>query len=350
MARQHPFGILPAELKNRLKDAPAGAYLFCGPEELLKRFYLDKFIALIEKEGMADFNLIRLDFSDGATLDDLERELSVLPVMAEHRMILCRSLPVKDMKQEDAQRLAGLVSDFPEDIILIVYLEDEELPGDKRTMGKKSVSILREKLCFCFFPLQDLPTLLSWSRKILARDSLSASDAALRTLVRLCDSRMAPMRGELEKLACYCIAKEKKEVTEEDVLLFARDNRDFATWDLCDAVVDGAPRPALGYYRNLMRQKTDPLIVSAALSRLLTNCLLILEGADEKTVEDLTGLKSFVYERYSRALHGKKKENVERALERCAALDRDLKRGAVDDAILCEEALLEITRLMGGKG
>ena len=140
-AFQPSFGIRPAALKARLKDAPGGAYLFCGPEELLKRFYLEKFVSLIEKEGMADFNLARLDFSQDITLDDLERELSVLPVMAEHRLILCRSLPVKDIKQEDAERLAGMLDDFPDNVILIVYAEEEELPGDRRVFGRYIVLI-----------------------------------------------------------------------------------------------------------------------------------------------------------------------------------------------------------------
>ena len=349
MARQQGFGITPAALKARLKDAPAGAYLFCGPEELLKRFYLDKFIALIEKEGMADFNLVRLDFSDAATLDDLERELAVLPVMAEHRMILCRSLPVKDMKQEDANRLAALMDPFPENLILILYLEDEELPGENKVMNRKTVALLREKMTFCFFPLQDVPTLVAWSRKILARDGLAAPEAALRTLIRLCDSRMAAMRGELEKIACYCIAQGHTAVTEEDVLLFARDSREFASYDLADAVLSGALRPAESYFQNLMRQKTDPLVISGVLSRLFTNCLMILEGADEKTVESVTGLKDFVYQRYSRALYGKKKEDVLRAMSLVAELDRGLKSGAVDNTVLCEKTVLAVTRIMGGK-
>ncbi|MBP5289134.1 MAG: hypothetical protein J6Z79_04590 [Clostridia bacterium] len=350
MAQFQPsFGIRPAGLKTRLKDAPGGAYLFCGPEELLKRFYLGKFVDLIEKEGMADFNLARLDFSQDVTLDDLERELSVLPVMAPHRLVLCRSLSVKDLKQEDAQRLAEMLENFPEDLILILYEEEEELPGDKRVFGKKTIALLKEKLTFCYFPLQDEATLISWSKKILARDRITAADKVIRAMIRLCDGRMVILRGELEKLACYCLAKGKTEVMEEDVALFARDSREFAAYDLCDAVLAGAMRPAETFFQNLVRQKTDPLILSAALSRLLTNCLLILEGADEKTVAELTGLKEWSYRNYSRALYGKKKEKVIQALELVAGLDRDLKNSAVDHDLLCEKTVLSVTRLLGGQ-
>ncbi len=346
---QPPFGIRPAALKARLKDAPSGAFLFCGPEEMLKRFYLDKFIDLIEKEGMADFNLVRLDFSDTATLDDLDRETAVLPVMASHRMILCRSLPVKDLKAQDAQRLADLGKNLPEGIILIVYLEEEELPADKRTMGKKTVALLKDSWTVCFFPLQEESVLIPWAKKILARDGLTISDRPLRTLIRLCDGRMATMRGELEKLACYCLAKGETAVTDDHVSLFARDSREFPAYELCDAVLNGALRPAETYYQNLVRQKIDPLILSAALSRLFTNCLLIQEGADERTVASVTGLGDWQYRQYSRALYGKKKENVSRALSVIASLDHALKNSAVDHDLLCEKAVITVTRLMGEK-
>ena len=132
------------------------------------------------------------------------------------------------------------------------------------------------------------------------------------------------------------------------MLLFARDNRDFAVYNLCDAVLDGAARPAENFFRNLMRQKTDPLIISGALSRLFANCLYILEGADAETVSRITGLKDWQYERYARALYGKKKGAVAGTLSVCMELDRQLKSGLGGDELRCERAVLALTRLMGG--
>ena len=348
MPGRESFGISPAALKGRLKDAPGGAYVFFGPEELLKHFYLEKFVSLIEKEGMADFNLVRLDFSDGATLDDLEREVNTLPAMAPHRMVLCRALSPSALKQEDAQRLADLAAGVAEDTILILYLEHEEFVADQKTVSKKNVACLTGAFTFCGFPLQDARTLTAWADKILARDGITASPAAMRTLIRLCDGKMSSMRGELEKIACWCLAHGRTRAEEAEVLLFARDDRDFAVYNLCDAVLDGAARPAERYYQNLLRQKTDPLLISGALARLFANCLYILEGADDGEVNRITGLKTWQYEQYRRALYGKKKETCAKALSLCMELDRQLKSGVGGGDLLCEKTVLTVTRLMGG--
>ena len=42
---QNALGISVSQLKARLRDDPIGAFAFYGPEELLKQFYLQKFVA-----------------------------------------------------------------------------------------------------------------------------------------------------------------------------------------------------------------------------------------------------------------------------------------------------------------
>ena len=341
-------GLLPAALKERLKTAPGGAYVFYGPEELLKTFYLEKFTSLIEEEGMAAFNLVRLDFSAEATWEDVEREVNTLPAMAPHRLILCRSVPLSEMTVKEAEALEKTFSSFPEDVILILYQEESELKAEKRVLNKKPLQILQKVFTFCCFPLQPDRVLIPWAKKILARDGVSIADGALSTLIRLSEGKMAVMRGELDKIALYCAAKGMDRADEETVLLFARDNREFAVWNLCDAVLDGAVRAAENYYRNLLRQKVPPLVINAAVSRLLTQSLYVLEGAGDDEVKALTGLDGWKLEARRRALYGKSKAALEKAMALCAGLDRKLKSDPVDGEILCEKTILAVTGLMGG--
>ena len=73
---QTALGISVSQLKARLRDNPIGAFAFYGPEELLKQFYLQKFVAIIEKEGTAEFNIVRLDFTRDHTMDDLLKKIN----------------------------------------------------------------------------------------------------------------------------------------------------------------------------------------------------------------------------------------------------------------------------------
>ena len=341
-------GLLPAALKERLKTAPGGAYVFYGPEELLKTFYLEKFTSLIEDEGMAAFNLVRLDFSAEATWEDVEREVNTMPAMAPHRLILCRSVPLNEMTVKEAEALEKAFPSFPEDVILILYQEEGELKAEKKTLNKKPLQILQRIFTFCYFPLQPDRVLIPWAKKILARDGVSIEDAALAALIRLSEGKMAVMRGELDKIALYCAAKGMARADEKTVLLFARDNREFAIWNLCDAILDGASRAAEHYYRNLLRQKVHPLAINAAVSRHLTQCVYVLEGAGDDEIKTLTGLDGWRLQNRRRALYGKSKATLEKAMALCARLDRKLKGDPVDGEILCEKTILAVTGLLGG--
>jgi len=340
------FGVSVSALKARLRENPCGAFAFYGPEELLKQFYLQKFVSLIEKEGFAEFNLIRLDFSRDHTVEDVLSEAEILPFCGEKRMVLCRGISLGKISEGDTTRLLTLLKNFPPYLILIFYQEEQEFSADKATLKKKSVRALSEHLSFVSFPLQEERVLLPWSRKILEKDSLTASDATLRTLFRLSGNRMQIIRQELEKLSAFLIHEKRFEVTQDDVLLFAQDTTEFAVFHLCDAVLDGAVSAVEKILAGLKRQDVDPLLVSGALARALTNAILVSEGADAASCQKATTLQAWQFDRYRRALHGKKKESLEQALFLCLELDRKLKSEKSDSNLVLEFSVLEITRLL----
>lgn len=347
MALREAFGISVSALKARLRDNPCGAFAFWGPEEMLKQFYLQKFIALVEKEGSAEFNIVRLDFNRDHTLSDLIDESQILPFAGMHRLIVCRGLNLGKMSASDAKKLNELMEQFPPYLILIVYLEAEEFVSDKATLQKSAVKLLSEKMDFVSFPLQGEKVLLPWSRKILDSDGLVSSDGALRTLFQLSGNRMNVIRAELEKASSYVLAQKRKEVTQEDILLFAQDTTEFAVFNLCDAVLVGEVRAVERIFFQLKQQEIEPIFIAAALSRMLTNALLILQGADAAACYKATKLASWQFERYRRSLFGKKKEAMEKALFSCLELDGKLKGNRSDAFLVTEMAVLEMTRMIG---
>lgn len=345
---QTALGISVAQLKARLRENPIGAFAFYGPEELLKQFYLQKFVTLIEKEGSAEFNVVRLDFTRDHTLSDLLGEGEILPFCGERRLVICRGLSPAKLSDSDQKRFLEFLKDFPPYLILIVYTGHEEFGADKKDLKKKSVLNLSEHLTFVNFCLQDERVLLPWAKKILAADSLTASDRALRTLFRLSGSRMQIIRGELEKLSAYAVAQKKSEVTEEDVLLFAEDTTEFATYNLCDAVLEGASGAVVKILSNLKKQDVHPVMIAGALANSLTGAMLVAEGASASDAAKAAKVLPWQYDKYRKSLYGKKKENVERALMLCLELDGKLKGARSDVWVVTEIYLLQMTRIIGG--
>ncbi len=345
---QSSLGISVSQLKARLRDNPIGAFAFYGPEELLKQFYLQKFVTLIEKEGTAEFNIARLDFTRDHTVSDLLGEAEILPFCGERRLVICRGLSPAKLSDADQKRFVELLKNFPPYLILVIYCSHEEFGADKKDLKKKSVVNLSEHLTFVNFCLQDERVLLPWAKKILAADSLTASDKALRTLFRLSGSKMQIIRGELEKLSAYATSKKKSEVTEEDVLLFAEDTTEFATFNLCDAVLEGAVNAVEKILTNLKKQDVAPIFIAGALASFLTGAMLVAEGASAQDCAKAAKVLPWQYDKYRRALYGKKKEHVEKALMLCLELDGKLKGARSDIWIVTEIYILQMTRILGG--
>ncbi len=350
MAPRTAFGLSVSALKARLRENPRGAFAFWGPEELLKQFYLQKFIDLVEKEGMAEFNLVRMDFTRNHTVDDLLGEAEILPFGGQMRLIVCRGLSPASMKEAEGKALLSLLENFPSYLTLIFYLEEGDFRVDSATLKKNIVKKLSEKMDFVSFPLQEERTLIPWAKKILSADSLEITDAVLRTLFRLSGSRMQIIRQELEKLSAWARSQNRGEICEEDVLLFARDTTEFAVFNLSDAVLEGKTATAKKILNQLAAKKTEPVLISATLSRMMTNALLICEGADATSCQKATNLQFWQYDRYSRSCYGKKKENLQKALAICLELDRKLKGDQASAGTSLELAVLALCALMGEKG
>ena len=342
-------GMTVSALKLRLRDNPIGAFAFWGPEEMLKQFYVQKFVSLIEKEGFAEFNLVKLDLERDHTVDDILNESGILPFCGEKRMILCQGISPSKLSESDGKKLLSLLSDFPPYLILILDTRFGSFGEDKKDLSKAIVKKLSEKMDFVSFPLQNEKVLMPWSRKILAADSLTVSDRALRTLFRLSGNQMQIIRGELEKLSAYVTSQKCSEVTEEDVFLFAEDITEFQVYNLCDAVLEGEIPAAEKILHRLKRQEVPAEMVVASISRMLTNVILITEGASFEDCAKATKLLPFQYDNYRRRCYGKKMDCLEEAMSVCLGLDRAVKGNHFREDLVLERSVLRITELCGGK-
>ena len=336
-------------LKARLRDNPMGAFVFYGQEELLKQFYMQKFVTLVEKEGMAEFNIVRLDFTRDHTIDDLLGEAEILPFGGEKRLIICRGFIPTKLNRDELEKLNSLLDSFPEYLILIIFTMWEEMGEDKKALLKNEVGALSQKADFVHFPLQGDNVLIPWSKKILARDRITVEDKTLRTLFRLCSKKMQLIRQELEKLSLYALSQGKSLITEEDVSLFAQDTTTLSISNLCDAVLDGAIGATESILDNLKHQDAEPIVITAALSRNLNSCLLVAEGADFASCQKAVKMQDWQFDKCRQAVYGKKKENFEKALVLCLELDKKLKGYRSDAWLVTEFAVLQMARLCGGK-
>ena len=100
---------------------------------------------------------------------------------------------------------------------------------------------------------------------------------------------------------------------------------------------------------NLKKQEVEPILIAGAVSRTLTNALLITEGARMEDLKKATALLPWQFDRYRQSLYGVKRENLKKAMMMCLELDRSLKGNRYDAFLALEITLLEMTRLLGDR-
>ena len=132
------------------------------------------------------------------------------------------------------------------------------------------------------------------------------------------------------------------------MLLFAEDTAEFATFNLCDAVLEGATSAVAKILANLKKQDVHPVMIAGALASMLTGAMLVAEGASASDCQKAARVLPWQYDKYRRSLYGKKKENVEQALMLCLELDGKLKGARSDVWVVTEIYVLQMTRILGG--
>ncbi len=346
MAKAPPFGRTVAALKDKMKEGLSGAYLFFGQEELLKHFYLEKFIDRVEKEGFAEFNLARLDFSREATLGDLADEIGVLPMMGETRLVIVRGLEPLKLNDADTEYLFSILKTVPETTACVLYCTDEEFDP----AGKARSRFLKNAETALFpvrFPLQDERTLIGWSQKLLAREGKTADVTVIRHEMRICLGKMQIMQKEWDKLIRYADAHDRSVITEEDVALFAADRSEYAYYQLTDAVLAGAFPASERIFSAIRRaggnQWQIPLV--AMLSRAFVNATLAASGTPAADALAATGISDWQYRNLRESVYGIPRENLREALRRCLECDKKLKGFRSDASLLTEELVLGLCAL-----
>lgn len=349
MAYYQTFGISVAKLKEKIKSDPFGIYVFFGAEEMLKEFYAEK-LKKVVTDGVPDgMNAVRIDLAaDENGWETMEGETYALPMMSDRKIIVCRGM-IPGKTEEETKRLLALAENFPEGVILVFLVRGEEFSADKKTLAKKSVQRLAEALTFVSFPLQEERVLLTWAKKILASDGLEADDRALKKLFALSSGKMIYIRPELEKAALYCKANGLLTVTEDVVDKFSRDTKEFQAYNLCDAVLAGAMLPVQRILHSLREQNAEPIVLTAAIARLIGACLLIMDGAGEAEAQKAGGVLPWQYQKYAEAVFRRKKENFVKALELCREVDRRLKGYRSDAFVIFSQFVCEVTLLLGEK-
>ena len=343
MAKAGQFGVGVDVLKSRLKLDPAGAYLFFGEEEYLKKFYLSKFISLVGDGGFGDLNISKYDFSLKG-MDSLRGEFDTVPMLGAYRLVQIRSLQPLKLSERDGERLLSLLDDLPKHLIVIIFCLNDEFAPDKAALKKKFPHKLAERLTAVDFSRLSESALVSWMNKGLASSGLRSTDEAARLLVRLCSSDMLKMRAEIDKLENYLRAVGRDLVSADDVRLLVTGDPRAQVYELTDAVLSRDAALALSRFEDLSAMRTEPVWLVSALSRALFNAAAAASGAEAADARAL-GMADWQLRAYREKARSYDRSYFSRALTLCLECDAKLKSTGLDGSVLVQNLVFSLIRL-----
>ncbi|MBR6361287.1 MAG: hypothetical protein IKS04_05770, partial [Clostridia bacterium] len=132
--------ITESELKLRIKENPAGAYLLFGEETYLVKFYTGQLIKATVDESFAEFNLHTFECSDTDLFGIYDASLSI-PMMAASKCVVVKDYPAKDASDKDIEALTELLKENPPDNCLIFTYPTQP---PKATEIKKLLGVFNE--------------------------------------------------------------------------------------------------------------------------------------------------------------------------------------------------------------
>ena len=324
------------ELKQRLKSGNlAGAYLFAGEEDYLKRFYLSELRdAIITDKALAPFNHIVYDGKD-LDIAALSDAIKAPPMMSDLKLIEWRHADFTAMKENDFTSLEEIISLCEEFSYAIVAFTACEEGIDFGTPKKPSAFMKRfdSKTNILRFEKSTENQLYAWLKRHFDAHGVTVGLETVKALVFRSGRSMDVLANEVEKLSALALSRGKDTVTPEDVNEVASSTPECDTFALSNAILDRSRQKAYFALEDMKLRRVDPTIVMGMIARTLDDLTavahLLDEGRGVNDIRDTLVMNEYKLKIYMTAAKRYGAERLSEMLSSLAETDAGSKYGGV---------------------
>lgn len=301
-------------------------YLLCGEETYLRRQYRDR----IKKALMGDGDLMNLHCFEGKGIvsGEVIDLAQTMPFLAERRVIVIEN---SGFFKKGGEELAVYLEEASPTAFFL-FVEPEI---DKRSKLYKAVST-KGRVIECKTP--DETTLKRWIVELLAKDGKRITGYDLDLFLDKTGTDMENIRGEVEKLVCYCMDREA--VTARDINEVCVRQINSRIFDMVEAVADKRQKQAMELYYDLLTLKEPPMRILFLIARQFNLLLQVKElknkGYDANTIGTKTGLAGFIAKKYVAQASKFREAELRKALTDCVETEEAVKTGRMNDVMSVE--------------
>lgn len=307
-------------------------YLLYGEEAYLRKQYKDKLQAALSPEGdtMNSHYFEGKDINVGEVIDLAE----TMPFLAERRVIVVEN---SGLFKSGGDKMA----DYLAEISPTAYFVFAETEVDKRSKLFKNV---QAKGCVTEFGIQDEGMLKRWIAGILKKENMNITENTANYFLAKTGSDMENIRGELEKLICYCMGRDV--VTAQDVDAICTTRVTSHIFDMIEAIAEKKQKKALELYYELLALKEPPLrilfLIAKHCNQLLQAKELKNKGFDNKAIGAKLGLHPYVAGKIATQAGRFKTAELKAAVAKCVEAEEAVKTGKVNDMMSVEMLILSV--------
>lgn len=301
-------------------------YILYGEEAYLRNQYKDKIKNALLGEGDAmNFHYFEgKDVRVGEVIDLAE----TMPFLAERRVVMLEN---SGLFSHGGEELADYLAS-PSETAYFVFVEPTV---DKRSKLYKAATAKGRAI---EFKAQDETTLKRWILGFLKKENKNITERDLNLFLDKTGSDMENIRGELEKLLCYCM--ERDVITAQDIEAVCTKQVSSQIFDMINAVAERRQKAAMDLYYDLLTLKEPPMRILFLITRQFNLLLQVKElknkGYDANTIGEKVGLAGFIARKYVAQAAKFKEADLRKALTDCVEAEEAVKTGRMNDVMSVE--------------
>ena len=325
-----------ADFKNVLKsDNLAGAYLFAGEEDYLKRYYL----ASLRDKAVSDDSFATFNHAvyDGEEIDfaSLRDDVMSPPMFERYKMIEWRYPNIEKMKESDLielEKLLDLVAST-DYAVLAFLVSDGDIDLGTPKKESKFVKRFGAKLRILNFEKSTDAQLLSWLKRHFDAEGVSVTADVLNTLIFRVGHSMTVLNNEVTKLCMLAKARDLKAITKEDVQAVSSSTPECDTFALSNAILERDKKGAFLALEEMKSRRLDPIMILGMMAKTYTDIvgvvMMLADGINQTDIQTATKMNPYRLKLYLAAAKRYTPEKANAILSELARVDTGAKYGGV---------------------
>ena len=333
------------DLKKHIKEKQFSTlYFICGEESYLKKFYSGRIAELAVADAMRDFNEKRFD---GKNIDfnELSEAVEAFPMMSDRRCVIVKDLPIDELSQTDRDKLLSVISDIPSTTTVILWMDHSEVLPKKNAKWKKFLSEIESFAQIVFLDKRTKGDIVKLVVSGAQKRGCTISVENASYLISLVGDDMTNLLSELEKL---CAFRADSVISKEDIDAIAVKTVEAVVFDLSKAMMKGDAGRAFNILSELLRQKTEPLMILGVLiasyvDMYRVKVVMMANGRPEDAAKifNYRG-KEFRLRNAAADVKNMSLRQIRSCLDILAQCDSDLKGSGLDNRILLEKCITQL--------